>query len=140
MHKSLLTSLFLATALTGAAFAQSSQSGSGQAPKPNEAQQQQAANQSGGSQTGQQSSGQRPDGQQPAEARVLSQDQLKAGLENAGFSEIQIIDAAYLVSAKSPGDEMVVMLIDPANMTQRMNGQMQGGQSTGQSESGQSSK
>lgn len=62
------------------------------------------------------SSGSQGDSAQTQQMRTMSQDKLRSALEQAGFSNIQILDTAYLVQAKTQDDETVMMMINPPNM------------------------
>jgi len=44
---------------------------------------------------------------------AMSQGKLKKSLQQAGFKDIEIVDAAYLVHARTDDGHMVVMYIDP---------------------------
>lgn len=85
----------LGLALVGPAFAQSSQNQS--SPGGSSAQ----------SSSSQSSSGQR------TQAQIMSQDKLRQQLTQAGFREVKILDAAYLVQAKTQDGNTVMMMIDP---------------------------
>lgn len=87
--------LLLTTALATAAFALAPELGLAQSSD-----QQQARSAQQG-QTGQ------------TQSLAMSQDALRRALEGAGFSNIQIVDATYLVRAQSPDGEQVVMFLDP---------------------------
>jgi hypothetical protein len=65
--------------------------------------QSQSSSQAGKSATGQQ-------GMQP---HAMSQQKLRGALEQAGFKQVTVLDAAYLVQAQSPDGEQVMMLINP---------------------------
>jgi len=80
----------LGLALVGPAFAQSTQNQS-----------------ASGSSSAQSSSSQR------TQAQIMSQDKLRQQLSQAGFREVRILDAAYLVQAKTQDGNTVMMMIDP---------------------------
>ncbi len=84
-------------ALAGHAFAQSSQS----QPSQNH------SSQGSSGSSAQSFSGQR------TQAQVMSQDKLRQQLTQAGFREVQILDAAYLVQAQTQDGQTVMMMIDP---------------------------
>lgn len=89
----------------------------------------QSSNQ-GGQQQGQSAS------QQDSAIRAMSQERLRKSLEQAGFKDITVLDATYLVRAVSPDGDQVVMLIDPPSV-----GAMAGsGGSGGQQNQGQSTQ
>lgn len=68
--------------------------------------------------TSQTTAGQSGSGQ-TVQMQAMSQDKLRSTLEQAGFQDIQIIDAAYLVRAQSPdGDQVMMFLNPPASATQ----------------------
>jgi hypothetical protein len=82
---------------------------------------QQSGNQGGGQQSSQQpktqaaaGQGQQQSGsQQSAQMQAMGRDKLRSTLEKAGFSSIEVLDAAYLVNAKSPDGNQVMMFINP---------------------------
>lgn len=43
----------------------------------------------------------------------MSHDKLRQSLEQAGFKNVTVVDATYLVRAQSPHGDQVMMLIDP---------------------------
>ncbi|MEE2950594.1 MAG: hypothetical protein VYD57_04990 [Pseudomonadota bacterium] len=47
-----------------------------------------------------------------SEAMVASQDKVLKALEQAGYTDAQVMDAAYLVRASTPDGETVIMMID----------------------------
>ena len=51
--------------------------------------------------------------QQDAQVHAMSQQKLQKSLQQAGFKNITVVDATYLVSAQSPNGDRVMMLIDP---------------------------
>jgi hypothetical protein len=51
--------------------------------------------------------------QQSQQFSAMSKQKLRSALEQAGFSQINIVDAAYVVRAKTKDGENVVMYIDP---------------------------
>lgn len=65
------------------------------------------------SQSGQQAA--QKSGQQGTQQGTMSQDKLRSQLESAGFTSIEIVDAAYLVRARGPDGDRVLMYIDPPN-------------------------
>ncbi|GGK41816.1 hypothetical protein [Salinarimonas ramus] len=89
-----------------------------------------------GAQTGSQS-GQQMQAQQGGQmtedqmrSRLASQAQVRDALTQSGFEEVTLLDAAYLVSARAPSGEMVMMVVNPSGL---MQGMMQGmGQNMGQ--------
>ncbi|MCB4823572.1 hypothetical protein [Roseicella aerolata] len=85
----------LGLALAAPAFAQSSQS------QPSQSQPSQGG-----------SAAQSPGGQR-SQPQAMSQDKLRQQLTQAGFREVQILDAAYLVRAKTQDGNTVLMMIDP---------------------------
>jgi hypothetical protein len=52
-------------------------------------------------------------GQQGMQAQAMTQDKLRSSLEQAGFKQVTVLDAAYLVQAQSPNGEQVMMFINP---------------------------
>ncbi len=67
------------------------------------------------------------DGQEAAasgmtpEQMVVSQRRVIAALNEAGFSDVQIMDAAYLVQARTDNDEQVMMVVNSAGQPVRSN-------------------
>lgn len=49
----------------------------------------------------------------PGQPRAMTQDRLRQTLESAGFQQIQILDAAYLVQAQTEDGDTVFMVINP---------------------------
>lgn len=45
--------------------------------------------------------------------RAMTQQRLLKSLEGAGFKEVTVVDATYLVRARGPDGNRVMMLIDP---------------------------
>lgn len=72
-----------------------------------------------------------------AQAMAMSQESLRSALESAGFSNIQIVDATYLVRAQSPDGEQVVMFLDPPPQMAQAGGTSGQQQGSGQQASGQ---
>lgn len=64
-------------------------------------------------QSGQQQPGQQ---QQVGQFRAMSQATLKAALEKAGFSDIKVLDASYLVHARTSDGQLVVVTINPPSV------------------------
>lgn len=60
---------------------------------------------------------------------AMTQAKLREALQQAGFSEIRILDAAYLVHAKTQDGDVVVLTINPPSMA-ALSGQT-GGATTG---------
>lgn len=85
-----------------------------------------------------QSSGQQQ-AQQPApqpKATAMGKDKLRQSLEKAGFSEVRVVDATYMVSARTAEGERVMMFIDPPS-AMTMGGQaQQGGSGAGDAAKG----
>jgi hypothetical protein len=80
-----------------------------------------AAQQSGTSATGQtgaqpQTQAQ-PGQQQTPQFTAMSKEKLRKTLEEAGFQQIQIVDATYTVRARTAEGNEVVMFIDPPSTT-----------------------
>lgn len=53
---------------------------------------------------------------------AASQDKLRASLEKAGFTNIRVLDSAYLVQARGANGEMVTMMIDTGGSGAAMSG------------------
>ncbi|WP_349370169.1 hypothetical protein [Salinarimonas sp.] len=91
---------------------------------------QQDATQTQGQQQGQQQM-QAQQGEMTEEqlrSRIASQGQVRDALNEAGFEEVTLLDAAYLVSARAPSGEMVMMVVNPSGL---MQGMMQQGMGQG---------
>lgn len=79
--------------------------------------------QAGDTQPGQQDTGtqagDRQPGQQqaqtgrPGQPRAMTPDRVRQVLEDAGFQQIQIIDAAYVIQAQTEDGDTVIMMINP---------------------------
>jgi hypothetical protein len=50
------------------------------------------------------------------EWQAMSQAQLRSSLEKAGYKDIRIVDAAYVVQAVGPNGDQVVMYINPPDV------------------------
>jgi hypothetical protein len=77
------------------------------AAQQSSAQQKGSSSAQAGTQTGTQSSGQQQ------QVKAMSQQKLRDSLQKAGFQDIKIVDAAYVVHARTSEGQMVVMYIDP---------------------------
>ena len=62
-------------------------------------------------QSGQQ--GKSASGQQSQQIQAMNQEKLRSNLEKAGFSNVTVLDAAYLVQADTSDGNQVMMLINP---------------------------
>lgn len=102
MRFAYVPALAVAALLAGPAWAQQ------QNPEAQAGQQMQA-------QTGQQ-------GQQSQQASTQMRDQLRQTLQQVGFTNVQILDTAYLVQADSPHGETVIMMVNPPPMSAGMSG------------------
>ncbi|NYZ11435.1 hypothetical protein HL658_02650 [Azospirillum sp. RWY-5-1] len=91
MRSLILPAFAIAALATGPALAQSGQSG---------------GSQSGNKQATSQN-----------HAAAMSQDTLRKQLQQAGFKNIQVIDAAYLVQAQTQDGNTVFMTINPPSMS-----------------------
>ena len=92
--------------------------------------------QAAGGQQGQ--SGQAQNGAQQ-QWQAMSQAQLRGSLEKAGYKNIRIVDAAYVVEAQGPSGEQVVMYINPPDVPKTASNagnDMTAGQGAGQSTTG----
>lgn len=141
MMKTFASSALAVVLLAAPAFAQStgsegdmSRQESGQAGG-NQGQQQQQAGQQDGAQDQRQGgmqdqdeagrTGGMQDGQQAgrngmtAKQMVTSQRRVIRALNQAGFTDVQIMDAAYLVSATTDNDEQVMMVVNSAGQPVR---------------------
>ena len=98
MHGNLIAAALIGAALSAPAFAQGSSGAPGS---------QAQGSQSQGSQT------QGSQGQSRSEAQVMGQQQLRRQLEQAGFRDVQVLDAAYLVQARTQDGNTVFMMINP---------------------------
>ncbi|MFL9824081.1 PepSY domain-containing protein [Rhodoplanes sp. SY1] len=56
---------------------------------------------------------------QSSHISAMSQDKLRKTLQQSGFTDIQIVDAAYIVHAKTSDGNMVEMYIDPPTSVTR---------------------
>jgi hypothetical protein len=73
------------------------------------------AQQTGAQPSGSQQDAQAQNGQRSSAAKIsaMSQQKLRQSLQNAGFKDIKIVDAAYVVHARTQDGNFVVMYIDP---------------------------
>ena len=105
-----VSTLALALAVSGTAFAQST-TGATNSPSPNAAEQKNAG--------------------QPS---VLTVDKLKQDLQKAGFSEVKVLQDAFLIQAKTKDGNPILMTIGPNGMS-ALEMSNSGGATTGQSHS-----
>ena len=112
---------------------------SGQSGAQQQASAQQQANaqqQAGGQQQGsnsKQAQGGAQQGQGGSQQwRAMSQGQLRHTLQQAGFKDVTIVDATYVVQAQSPSGDQVMLFINPPEVSSAANasGGDTGGQST----------
>lgn len=85
---------------------------------------------SGGQPAGAQKGSQAQTQGQSSHMSAMSQDKLRKTLQQSGFTDIQIVDAAYIVHAKTSDGNMVVMYIDPPGSATRASQSGSSGQST----------
>ncbi|MCK5933070.1 MAG: hypothetical protein KAG89_12965 [Fulvimarina manganoxydans] len=73
-----------------------------------------------------------------SEAMVASQSKVLNALKQAGYTDAEVMDAAYLVRAQTPDDETVIMMIDTSGRVigSSAGGQMGSTQSDGSMQSG----
>ena len=88
-----MSTLALALAVSGTAIAQST-TGATNPPSPNATKQQDAGQQS-----------------------ALTVDKLKQDLQNAGFSEVKVLQDAFLIQAKTKDGNPILMTIGPNGMS-----------------------
>lgn len=65
--------------------------------------------------------------------QAMSQDKLRQQLTKAGFSNVKILDAAYLVQARTEDGNDVRMMINPPASGTRTSGATSGSSATGSS-------
>lgn len=121
MNRSLISGLALAAGLTlgtAGALAQS------------QPQQGSSGSQPGGSAGSAQPS---PQGQNMARPMAMTQDRLRQTLSQAGFQDVRVVDAAYLVQAKTKEGDTVLMMINPPEMMGGASASQSGTGSTGSS-------
>ncbi len=75
-------------------------------------------------------------GQQKQQIQAMGQEKLRSNLQKAGFSNITVLDAAYLVQADTSDGNQVMMFINPPNTS--AGSQANAGSSSGSSNSQQS--
>ncbi|MBP2295054.1 hypothetical protein [Azospirillum rugosum] len=74
-----------------------------------------------------------------SQIQAMSQDKLRKQLEQAGFKNVQVLDAAYLVQAQTQDGNQVFMTINPPSSMSGGSASASGSQSgSGQSGSSQS--
>lgn len=89
---------------------------------------------SGGSQaSGSKASGSQASAGQQTQAQTMSQDKLRQQLTKAGFRDVKILDAAYLVQAQTEDGNDVMMMINPPASGIQTSGAMGGSSATGSS-------
>lgn len=76
---------------------------------------------------------------QSSHISAMSQDKLRKTLQQSGFTDIQIVDAAYIVHAKTSDGNLVVMYIDPPTSVTRSSQSGSQSGSSGQSTTGSAS-
>ena len=88
-------------------------------------------------QSGQQ--GKSASGQQSQQIQAMSQEKLRSNLEKAGFSNVTVLDAAYLVQADTSDGNQVMMFINPPGTNPGSSAQAGRGVSSGSGGSQQQS-
>jgi hypothetical protein len=78
--------------------------------------------------------------QQDMQMRAMSRDRLAKSLEQAGFKNVTVVDATYLVAAQSPNGDQVMMLVDPPAVSATSGGSSAGGSSNQQQSQGSSTQ
>jgi hypothetical protein len=74
-----------------------------------------------------------PSGSSSQQMALQSQQQVRDSLTKAGFTKVQILDAAYLATGKTQNGDMITMMIDPSATTGATGSTGSGGQAgTGQ--------
>lgn len=79
------------------------------------------------------SNGTQASSEQSQEMRAMSQQKLRSSLEEAGFSDVQVLDTTYLVRAKTKEGEDIIMFLNPPNMSGGGMGSDQSAQSSSNS-------
>ncbi len=115
----------LGLALAGPAFAQSTPNAGGAASGGTQA--------SGSKMSGSQAGNSQPGAGQQTQMQAMSQDKLRQQLTKAGFSNVKILDAAYLVQARTEDGHDVMMMINPPASGTQTSGAMGGSSATGSS-------
>jgi hypothetical protein len=69
-------------------------------------------------------------GRTGSQAQAMSQQQLRQQLTQAGFRDVQIVDAAYLVQARTQDGNTVLMMINPPSAGGMQGASMGSGAST----------
>lgn len=67
---------------------------------------------------------------------AMTQDKLKQSLEKAGFTNVRVVDATYMVHAQTSDGNNVVMYINPPSVGSAATGGSSGASGTGTSGSG----
>ena len=70
--------------------------------------------------------------------KVMSQDKVRSVMKEAGFSDVQIMDAAYLVQAKTKDGDQNLVLVNAPLMNQANNAAATGSTKPGSGSSGSS--
>jgi hypothetical protein len=113
----------LGLALAGPAFAQSTPGAGGASSGGSQA--------SGSKANGSQASGSQAGTGQQAQTQAMGQDKLRQQLTQAGFRDVKILDAAYLVQARTQDGNDVMMMINPPASGTRTSGTKGGSSATG---------
>jgi hypothetical protein len=56
-------------------------------------------------------------GSATTQMHAMSQSKLSAALKQAGFTDVQVVDASYMVHAKTSDGEPIVMVINPPSLS-----------------------
>lgn len=94
------------------------------------------AQSSSGQQSGQKSGSSAT--QSHSQSQAMTQDKLRKQLEQAGFKNVTVIDAAYLVQAQTQDGNQVLMTVNPPSQMSGSSSSGSGGATTGNSASGNS--
>ena len=81
-----------------------------------------AQGQQGQQQQSQSSGQQRQQGQSQSQQQAMGQERLRQQLTQAGFRDVQILDTAYLVQARTQDGSTVLMTINPPNQGSQASG------------------
>ncbi|MBP0438674.1 hypothetical protein [Tianweitania sediminis] len=73
-----------------------------------------------------------------SEQMVASQGNVLKALQQAGYTEAKVMDAAYMVQAKTPNGELVLMMIDTSGRVMGAQAAPTGNATSGSSSSGSS--
>jgi hypothetical protein len=143
MNSKLIATALVGIALTAPAFAQGQNQGQNQGqqnrPSSGSSSSQGSGSQGSGSQgSSSQSASQGGSSASQSQQQAMSQQRLRQQLTRAGFQDVRVVDAAYLVEAKTEDGNTVYLMINPPASMPTASGAMRGSSSASGSTGGSS--